>query len=121
MINTVFVFHLLILTVEAKSMEVEYFHIFLNLLIVVGLIFITLFFLKRFKSIKYSAKKEMNIVQVMPLGAKEKILLIEVDNMKLVVGVSQGHIQTLYSYHSVKTNEVTKNVNFSKIMQGSML
>lgn len=76
----------------------EYMHILLNLFAVLSLIFITLFVLKKIKSNRYSANKYINIIQVVPVGAKERVILLEANNVFLLVGATPNHITVLHSF-----------------------
>lgn len=79
-------------------MENEYLHILLNLFAVVVLIFVCIYVLRRLKFPKAVNKQGINILHVMPLGSKEKILLVEVNRSLLLLGATANHIETLYVF-----------------------
>ena len=105
-------------------MDNEYFRVIFNLLIVVSLIVISLLFVKKIKTAKYIGKKNINIVNIVPIGTKEKIILLELNNTMLLIGVTASNIQTLHSYPQVNnSNQEAVTIdkpNFLEIMKGTI-
>ena len=66
------------------------------LLFIVAFIFVLSWLLKKFGRFQHSSLGNLKVVDTILVGAREKILLIEVGANQIMVGVSPGHIRTLY-------------------------
>jgi len=66
----------------------------LSLLMVVGLIIVSAFVLKRF-NIAQQNTKELKVVANLSLGAKERVVVVQVGEQQLVLGVTSQHINLL--------------------------
>ncbi len=82
----------------------------LNLLAVLTFIFVLMYVLKKLKLAKYAQNRHIRIINSVPIGGKEKILLLEVNNTFLLLGATPNHIETLYVFDELKeTQTVTAN------------
>jgi flagellar protein FliO/FliZ len=79
-------------------MTSEYSHMILNLLGILILILIAMYLLKKFRATKDSRTKHIKIINTVPIGAKERVILMEVNNTVLLVGTTPSHIETLYVF-----------------------
>lgn len=43
-------------------------------------------------------QRGMKLTSVLPVGAREKVVLLEVENKKLLLGVASGHVSFLYAF-----------------------
>ncbi len=68
--------------------------IFLSLLLVVGIVFMLAFLMRRF-NVTQSGSQQMKVVASMMAGAKERILVIEVGNEQHMVGITAHNINHL--------------------------
>lgn len=84
-------------------MESEYLHFGLNLLIVLALLLVLAFTLKKVKQIKSIGGNQIKVLNVVSIGAKEKIVLIEVNGATLLVGATANQISTLHHFSGMKT------------------
>lgn len=104
-------------------MRSEYTHVILNLFAVMVLIYGLFFLLKKFKLAKYSTDKQMNIVNMVSIGAKEKIILLEVNNVMLLVGATPNQIATLHVFDAAESKKSSaledsqQNPTFSEQMK----
>ena len=80
----------------------EYLHVFFNLFLVIALMLLMLFFLKKFKTSQYSGNKHIKIINMVSIGVKEKIILMEVNNTFLLVGATPTHIETLHVFDELE-------------------
>lgn len=71
------------------------FQVFFGLLVVLGLMAAAAWGLKRFGVAKTSSVTNVKIVGGVNLGSRERILVIEVADQWIVVGVTPGQINTL--------------------------
>lgn len=67
-----------------------------GLLVVLGLVFAVAWLLRRFNRWQVTADGQMKILGGLSVGTRERVLLIEVGETQLLVGVSPGRIQTLH-------------------------
>jgi flagellar protein FliO/FliZ len=79
-------------------MEPEYMQMIQNLAGVLGAIFLVVYFLNKLFTRKTKLNQEIKILQVVPIGNKEKILLLSVKNQTILVGATPNHIKTLHIF-----------------------
>jgi len=91
-------------TVEAFSM-MGVLNMVMGLVVVVALILGLAWVLKKYGRLPNNNVVDMKVLGGLSLGTREKAILIEVDNTRLLVGVTPGHIQTLHVLegHSVNS------------------
>jgi flagellar protein FliO/FliZ len=71
---------------------------FLGLVVVIGLLLVTLYALRRFGGRLTGANTAgMKVLSGLSVGARERILLIEVGDTWLVVGVTSSQVRTLHT------------------------
>lgn len=86
----------------AKSTPIDAFSLMnvlnmvMGLVIVIALILGLAWVLKKYGRLPSNNLVEMKVLGGLSLGTREKAILIEVDNTRLLVGVTPGHIQTLH-------------------------
>ncbi len=68
----------------------------MGLIVVVALILGLAWVLKKYAHLPNNNLVDMKVLGGISLGTREKAILIEVDNQRLLVGVTPGHIQTLH-------------------------
>lgn len=57
--------------------------------------------IKRFKTnVLYARKKEINILNAISLGGKDRLLLVEVENKKILLGLTSSSIERLHVFES---------------------
>lgn len=66
------------------------------LLLVIGLIFACMWLLKRFNTFSFVANSPIKVVASLPIGTRERLLLVNVGNEQLLIGVCPGRVQTLH-------------------------
>jgi flagellar biogenesis protein FliO len=54
--------------------------------------------LKKLSTRKTKLNQDIKILQVVPIGNKEKILLLAVKNQTILVGATPNHIETLHIF-----------------------
>lgn len=90
--------------------------VILNLLLVLSLAFACYFVAKkwRYRTV-LGAAANIKILSMLSLGTKEKVVLLEVEGEKVLVGVTPQQMTTLF--HVSETNKSQKLNNFSEILQ----
>lgn len=68
----------------------------LGLLVILLLIGGTAWLLRRFTHLQSTAQGNMKILGGLPLGPRERVVLIQVGDKQLLVGVAPGRVQTLH-------------------------
>jgi flagellar protein FliO/FliZ len=99
----------------------EYTHVFLNLFAVIALMGLLFFLMKKFKLAKYASNKHIKIINIVPIGTKEKVILMEVNNTMLLLGATPNHIETLYVFNELMPTEesVEEKKDFAALMSHS--
>lgn len=72
--------------------------ILLVLIGMIGLILALAWFVKRFGGMTFSGNREMKVVTSIPLGARERIALIDIKGKQFLVGVTTQQISHLHSF-----------------------
>lgn len=70
----------------------------LSLLVVLGLIFVLAWGLRRLQGLRVGGGAALRIHGGLQVGAKEKVLLIEAGGQHLLIGVSGGGVNTLHVF-----------------------
>lgn len=73
-------------------------HEFRSLLFVLGVLFICSILLKKWALFRQGGDRNVRLMQSLAVGSRERILLLEVQSQKILVGVSGNHIQTLHVF-----------------------
>ncbi|HEY8941754.1 MAG TPA: flagellar biosynthetic protein FliO [Cellvibrio sp.] len=72
----------------------------LGLILIIGLIFGLSWFVKRFSQGSFSGNSHLKIIATMPLGTRERIVLIDAGGQQLLLGITPTHINTLHTFDS---------------------
>lgn len=70
----------------------------LSMLIIIGAIIVVGWLYSRMKFVGNGASSVINVVASRPLGPKERLLLIEVAEQQLLVGITASQVQTLHVF-----------------------
>lgn len=97
-------------SIDAFSM-MNILNMVMGLVIVIALILGLAWVLKKYGRLPSNNLVEMKVLGGLSLGTREKAVLIEVDNTRLLVGVTPGHIQTL---HVLSANQSQQSSSFDK-------
>ena len=77
---------------------------FLSLSVVLVLIPLLLFAYKKLQSLQLGSSRSMiKILSVQSLGTKEKLIMVEVEGQKLLLGVTAGSITKLKEFNDSKS------------------
>lgn len=98
-------------TVVASSPGVDsgaWLNAILGLIAVVSLIFLVAWFVKRFTGFAVSNQQQMRIISAIPVGARERIALVEVADKQILVGITQHNINLLHSFEEPVVNKNDK-------------
>jgi flagellar protein FliO/FliZ len=85
----------------------------LGLVVILGLIVFLAWLLKRTNNLQSSANGQLKIIAGLPLGTRERVVLIEAGNEQILVGVTPQQIQTLHVLKSPIDTSVENGKNHS--------
>ncbi len=85
-----------------------------GLALILGLIYGLSWFVKRFSQGGFMQNPSMKIVSAMPLGTRERLMLVDVGGKQLLLGVTATHINTLHVFdepvvHAEKPTPITSD------------
>lgn len=86
-------------------MDSEYLYPALNLLGVLVLLLIFIYIFKRIKHARDIKHNPIKIINTVPIGSKEKLILMEVNKAILLVGATPNHIETLYVFNELESEK----------------
>ena len=72
--------------------------VILGLLLVLGMIVAAAWGARRLQAIRPQGKGHIRIIEGLAVGTRDKLLLIEVDGHKVLLGMSPGRIATLHTF-----------------------
>ncbi len=70
-----------------------------SLLIVVAVLFALAWVLRRSKGVLSAGNQKISVVSQLPVGVREKVLLLRVGEENVLVGYSGGGLQALHAWH----------------------
>ena len=76
----------------------ELLRVLLSLAAVIALIFVAGWMSRRLQSRNLPGGRRLRCVESMAVGARERVLLIDADGKRLLIGVGQGGLRTLHVY-----------------------
>ncbi|UGB46364.1 flagellar biosynthetic protein FliO [Frateuria edaphi] len=79
----------------------ELLRVLLSLAAVIALIFVAGWMSRRLQARNLPGGRRIRCVESMAVGARERVLLIDADGKRLLVGVGQGGLRTLHVYEGV--------------------
>lgn len=91
----------------------------LGLVLIVGIILAISWFAKRFSYGAFAANNHLKVIAAMPLGTRERILLIEAGGQPLLIGITPTQINTLHVFDEAIFT-AAKNVAGDSIAPNSM-
>jgi flagellar protein FliO/FliZ len=86
--------------VESKQVAgtVSYAHVLnwsIGLIIVLGIFFACVWFMKKMGALQINAKDNMKVVGGLSLGMREKLVLVQLGEKQLLLGITPGNIEKL--------------------------
>jgi flagellar protein FliO/FliZ len=68
----------------------------ISLLIVLSIFFVCIWVLRKLNASTANGTEKMHIIGGIPLGLREKVILLQVGKKQLILGITPGHIETLH-------------------------
>lgn len=88
--------------------------VFLALLVTIGLILALAWFLKKVNQTRFSLQKNMQVKSVLPLSSKERLMVVQVGQEQLLIGVAPGSVNFLKTLEA-NIDEDTEEELFSSV------
>ncbi len=90
---------------------------FLGLGVVVTLIFGLAWFVKRFSGLNGTGKSHIKVLTVLPVGARERVALIEVAGEQLLIGITAQNINLLKNFEGIVVRPPDAPSDFASRLQ----
>lgn len=83
---------------------------------IIALILIISYGLKRFTIMGNTKHNHLKILHILPIGTKEKIILIQAGDQQILIGATQHQLQTLHHFEKpiITAEDMKKNKNFTQ-------
>jgi len=92
-----------------------------GLILVVGLIFLIGYVMRRAGPLAPRGRQRIKLISTLPLGPRDRLLLVDVGGKQLLLGASPGRINTLHAFDE-PIAEVTDNTgletDFARTLRG---
>jgi flagellar protein FliO/FliZ len=89
----------------------SFLQILFSLLLVIGTIFLVGWAVRRIKTMPKGRRGLVRVVDEVGLGAKERAVVIEVDGVRLVVGVGEGRVTLLHRYAASSDKQPSQDLD----------
>ena len=89
----------------------SFLQILMSLLLVIGTIFLVGWAVRRIKTMPKGRRGLVRVVDEVGLGAKERAVVIEVDGVRLVVGVGEGRVTLLHRYAASSDKQPSQDLD----------
>lgn len=97
----------------------DYVKVFLMLILIVGLIFACAWIVRRMSGGIGVNQRHIQVLSVMPLGTREKLMIIKAADEYLLIGITPNGINTLHRYDEpIDMNNAIQRSPFSDRLKG---
>lgn len=87
-------------------MQLDYTHMIMNLVLMLIVVFILVVALKKIRFSKLSKGRQITILNTMPIGSKERVILLEVNNTNILIGATPTSISTLHVFNQMDAAKI---------------
>jgi len=93
-----------------------------SLLFVIGAIVLVGWLYSRMRGINVRASKAISILAAQPLGAKEKIVIVQIGDKQIAVGMTPSCLQTLHVFDKpiIESAEMESTIPFADKLRGAL-
>ncbi|TVP88924.1 MAG: flagellar biosynthetic protein FliO [Pseudomonadaceae bacterium] len=102
-----------------SSLTAQIMQLGLGLMLVVGLIFVLGFLLRRVGPMAGIGSQQIRVISSLPLGTRDRLLLVDVAGTQMLLGASAGRINTLHVFDEPVANldEARQQGDFARKLQ----
>ncbi len=86
-------------------------NMFMGLGLVLAIIFVMAWVVKRMGGMQLAGSQRLKVLAGLSVGTREKVVLIQVENKRLVLGVAQGQVNTLHVLDGEYDNNEAESFN----------
>lgn len=93
-----------------------------SLLLIIGVILALAWLLRRFGQGGFSNQQHMKVLATLPLGTRERLLVVDVSGQQLLLGVTPQQIRTLHVFETpvIDTTQATPSTDFKNKLMSIM-
>jgi flagellar protein FliO/FliZ len=88
-----------------------------SLMLMAALLIAGMWFLRRLRAAQAPKLSGIAVVSQIPLGVKEKLLVVQVGDQSLLVGCTPSSMQTLHSWPTAELPEAEKSKDFAALLK----
>lgn len=96
------------------------FKMFFSLTLVLLIVLAIAWLVRRMQSIKWVGNSNMKVLATLPLGATERLMIVQVGQMYLLLGVSPSGVQSLHEFDELPSglaNHPQEILKFSQVFK----
>ena len=86
-------------------------NMFMGLGLVLAIIFVMAWVVKRMGGMQLAGSQRLKVLAGLSVGTREKVVLIQVENKRIVLGVAQGQVNTLHVLDGEYENNEAESFN----------
>ena len=101
----------------------DFFQMLFGLLLVLGIIFGMAWFIRRMGSFQQVSHGALRILGGLSVGQRERIVLVQVGEEQLLIGLAPGQIRTLHVLDkavSINSSQVSQSNSFAERLQSAL-
>lgn len=93
-----------------------------SLFFVIAAIVLVGWLYSRMRGVNVRASKAISILAAQPLGAKEKIVIVQIGDKQIAVGLTPSCLQTLHVFDTpiIESSETELNIPFAEKLRGAL-
>ncbi len=94
----------------------------LSLLFIIVLIYAGAWYIRRVQNFAFSKANNLRIVSALSVGARERVILVQVGTQQLLLGVAPGSVNVLKSYDqpAIEVDAQAEYGGFSKVLKNAV-
>lgn len=93
--------------------------VFVGLGVVLALIALAAWASRRLNAFRPQGGGHIRVLEGLSLGAREKLLLVQVDGARVLIGMSPGRIQTLHAFPAAEPSAEKAAATFDEALAGA--
>ena len=91
--------------------------ILFSLILVVALIFFAAYLFKKSGAYRFGQRSDIQVISGISLGARERIVVVKVENTRLVIGLAPGQMRTLHVLDEEDVVDEDQSESFKDVLE----